>query len=157
MRKVPPAANPDSYVAGLRGWQRMCVERLRAAVLRAGPIEETIKWGNLVYLANGPVAVIRAEETRVLLGFWRGKRLVEIEPTLKPSGKYEMATIQIGEGPAISPAKATRLIRAARALNETLGDPTKDAPKRKPVAKRAKPARRPVGKKGKGSKARPPG
>ena len=146
MRKVPPATNPDSYVASLHGWQRACVERLRAAVLRAAPIEETIKWGNLVYLANGPVAVIRAEETRVLFGFWRGKRLVEIEPTLKPSGKYEMATIQIGEGPAISSMKATRLVRAACSLNKTLGDPTKDAPKRKSVVKRAKPARRPTGK-----------
>ena len=146
MRKVPPAANPDAYVASLSGWQRACVERLRAAVLRAGPIEETIKWGNLVYLANGPVAVIRAEETRVLFGFWRGKRLVEIEPRLKPSGKYEMATIHIGDGPAISPAKATRLMRTARALNETLGDPTKDAPKRKSAVKRARPTRRPAGK-----------
>ena len=146
MRKVPPAANPESYVASLQGWQRACVERLRAAVLRAGPIEETIKWGNLVYLANGPVAVIRAEETRVLFGFWRGKRLTGIEPGLKPSGKYEMATIQIGEGPAISPTKATQLIRAARLLNEALGDPTKDAPKRKSVMKRPKPARRPAGK-----------
>ena len=130
MRKAPPAANPDAYVAGLSGWQRTCVERLRAAVRRAGPLEEAIKWGHLVYSTNGPLALIRAEETRVLFGFWRGKRLVEIEPKLKPSGKYEMATIQIGEGPAISPAKVTRLIRAACALNETLGDPTKDAPKR---------------------------
>jgi len=147
MRKAPPAANPDSYVAGLNGWQRDCVERLRAAVRRAGPLEEAIKWGHLVYSANGPVALIRAEETRVLFGFWRGKRLVGTEPGLKPSGKYEMATIQmIEEGPAISPAKATRLIRAARALNETLGDPTKDAPKRKSVVKRAKPAPRPAGR-----------
>jgi len=146
MRKVPPAANPDAYVAGLLGWQRACVERLRAAVLRAGALDEVIKWGNIVYFANGPVALIRAEETRVLFGFWRGKRLVGIEPALKPSGKYEMATIQIGEGPAISPAKATRLIRAARLLNESLGDPTKDAPKRKSAVKRAKPVRRPAGK-----------
>ncbi|MEO8301818.1 MAG: DUF1801 domain-containing protein [Rhizomicrobium sp.] len=146
MRKIPPAANPDSYVASLRGWQRACVERLRAAVHRAGPLEETIKWGNLVYLANGPVAVIRAEETRVLFGFWRGKRLTGIEPRLKPSGKYEMATIHIGEGPATSPTRATQLIRAACVLNETLGDPTKDAPKRKSRVKRAKPARRPAGK-----------
>jgi len=57
-----------------------------------------------------------------------------------------MATIQIGEGPAISPIKAKRLIRAARSLNETLGDPTKDAPKRKAAVKRAKPPRRPAGK-----------
>src|SRR5262245_8181948 len=118
MRKVPPAANPDAYVASLRGWQRACVEKLRAAILRAGPLHEVIKWGKIVYFANCPVALIRAEETRVLFGFWRGKRLVEIEPSLKPSGKYEMATIQIGEeGPSIISAKATRLIRAARALN----------------------------------------
>ena len=145
MRKVPPAANPDAYVAKLSGWQRSCVEKLRTAVRRAGPLEETIKWGNIVYFANGPVALIRAEETRVLFGFWRGKRLVEIEPALKPSGKYEMATIQLGEGTAISAVKVTRLVRAARALNEKLGDPTKDAPK--PKAKRARAVRRPPGKK----------
>jgi hypothetical protein len=110
-------------------------------VLRAGPLGEVIKWGNLVYFANGPVALIRAEETRVLFGFWRGQRLVELEPALKPSGKYEMATIQIGEeGRSIGAAKATRLISAARALNQTLGDPTKAAPKRKPATKRANPA-----------------
>jgi hypothetical protein len=148
MRKGSPASNPDSYVADLRGWQLACVAQLRAALRRAGRLEETIKWGHLVYFANGPVALIRAEETRVLFGFWRGKRLVGIEPELKPSGKYEMATIQIGEeGPAISPTKAARLVRAARLLNEALGDPTKDAPKRKSVAKRAKPARTPAGKK----------
>lgn len=146
MRKVPPAADPDAYVADLRGWQRAYVQRLRAAVRRAGSLEEVIKWGNLVYLANGPVAVIRAEETRVLFGLWRGKRLTGIEPALKPSGKYEMATIQIAEGTPISPAKVMRLIRAARALNQTLGDPTKEAPKRKRAVKRAKPARRSAGR-----------
>lgn len=143
MRKVPPPANPDSYVASLDGWQRGCVERLRAAVRRAGPLEETIKWGHLVYFANGPVALIRAEETRVLFGFWRGKRLTDMEPSLKPGGKYELATIQIGEGTVVSPTKATRLIRAACALNAQLGDPAKAAPKRKMAVKRAKPARRP--------------
>ncbi len=131
MRKLPPAADPDAYLAALRGWQRACVAKLRAAVRRAGPLDEVIKWGNLVYLANGPVALIRAEETRVLLGLWRGKRLTDIEPSLKPSGKYEMATIHLGEGAAVAAAKITRLIRAARALNQSLGDPTKDAPKRR--------------------------
>jgi hypothetical protein len=110
-------------------------------------LEEAVKWGHLVYVANGPVALIRAEETRVLFGFWRGKRLVEIEPSLKPSGKYEMATIQIGEGPAISPTKVMRLVRAAVSLNEKLGDPTKAAPKRKSRVKGGMPARNPVGKK----------
>src|SRR4051812_44074416 len=104
MRKTPPAADPESYVASLRGWQRACVARLRAAVRRVGALDEVVKWGHLVYVANGPVALIRAEETRVLFGFWRGKRLVELEPRLTPSGKYEMATIQISDGPAIGPA-----------------------------------------------------
>ena len=146
MRKVPPAADPDAYVASLSGWQRSCVEKLRAAILRAGALDEVIKWGNIVYFANGPVALIRAEETRVLFGFWRGKRLTGIEPALKPSGKYEMATIQLGDGAAINSAKVTRLVRAARALNEKLGDPTKSAPNRKAPVKRAKSARRPVGR-----------
>ena len=42
-----------------------------------------MKWGHLVYLSNGPVLLIRAEEKRVLFGFWRGKRLREIAPRLK--------------------------------------------------------------------------
>jgi hypothetical protein len=135
MRKAPPAANPDAYVASLRGWQRSCVERLRAGVLRGGPLEETIKWGNIVYFANGPVAVIRAEETRVLFGFWRGKRLREIEPRLKAGGKYEMATLELREGDTIKPAVATRLAREAVALNKSVGDPTKIA--KKGAAKKA--------------------
>jgi hypothetical protein len=144
MRKTTPAADPDAYVAALKGWQQVCVKRLRAAVRRAKPQDEVVKWGHLVYFANGPVALIRAEETRVLLGFWRGQRLTEIEPRLKPGGKYEMATLVIEDGSSISPAQATRLMRAAVALNRTLGDPTKAAPPRKPrAAKRPHAARRP--------------
>lgn len=124
MRKVAPAADPDAYVDALGGWQRDCVKSLRAAVRKAKPQEETIKWGHLVYFANGPVALIRAEETRVLFGFWRGQRLVEIEKRLKPGGKYEMATIVIREGETLTPARATQLMKAAIALNRKLGDPT---------------------------------
>jgi hypothetical protein len=127
MRKVAPAATPDAYVDALNGWQLECVTRLRAAVRRAKPQDEAVKWGHLVYFANGPVALIRAEETRVLFGFWRGQRLIEIEPRLKPGGKYQMATIEIREGKTVSPARATQLIRAAIRLNRTLGDPTKIA------------------------------
>ncbi len=131
MRKAKPAADPEAYVAALGGWQLACVKRLRAALRRAKSVEEVIKWGNLVYFAGGPVAVIRAEKTRVLFGFWRGERLIELEPRLKPGGKYEMATIEIREGAGISPARATQLMREAVLLNNKLGDPTKAALKRK--------------------------
>ena len=126
-------ATPDDYMAALRGWQRDCVIGLRKAVLAVKSLEEVIKWGHLVYMCNGPVLLIRAEEERVLFGFWRGQRLLELEPRLKPSGKYEMATIELCEGDSLKPTVSRRLAKEARALNEKLGDPRVDA---KPTAKR---------------------
>ena len=127
MKKSKPAGSPAKYVASLRGWQAGVVRRLRAAVGAAATLEESIKWGKLVYFSNGPVIVIRAEPGRVLFGFWRGQRLRRIEPRLKPGGKYEMATIELPEGSTVSPTTVRRLTRAAVALNRKLGDPTQAA------------------------------
>ena len=124
MRKMKPADSPDAYVAALDGWHRQCVEALRTTVRASAVLEEVIKWGNLVYLANGPVLVIRAEESRILLGFWRGQRLCAIEPGLKPGGKYEMATLELRDGMTVAPATVRRLTREAVGLNRKLGDPT---------------------------------
>jgi hypothetical protein len=127
MRKSLPAGDPDAYVLALTGWRRACVEPLRRAVRKASELEEAVKWGHLVYTANGPVLLIRAEDERVLFGFWRGQRLAGIEPRLKPGGKYEMATLDIREGMTIKPAVASCLAREAVALNRAVGDPTKIA------------------------------
>jgi hypothetical protein len=133
MKKVVPAGNPDAYVDALGGWQRPCVENLRAAVRGAAALEEVVKWGHLVYFSNGPVLLIRAEEQRVLFGFWRGQRLQSIEPRLKGGGKYEMASLELREGMSISSTLARRLTKQAVALNESIGNPTKDAKARKPA------------------------
>ena len=124
MKKSTPAANPDAYVAALNGWQRSCVEHLRSSVRASAKLDETIKWGNIVYLSNGPALMIRAEERRVLFGFWRGQRLRDIDARLKPGGKYEMATIELREGDSVSPAVVRRLTKEAVALNASLGNPT---------------------------------
>ena len=124
MKKSIPAASPDAYVDGLSGWQRLTVQRLRAAVVANTDLDEVIKWGHLVYLSNGPVLLIRAEEHRVLFGFWRGKRLREIEDRLKPSGKYEMATVELRQNEEVSAGVVRRLVKAAVGFNETLGNPT---------------------------------
>jgi len=130
MKRSAPAESPDAYVAALAGWRRACVDELRAAVRGAGRLDEVIKWGHLVYLAAGPVLLIRAEEERVLLGFWRGQRLRELEPRLKPGGRYEMASVELREGDTLAPATVRRLTAHAVALNEREGDPTRIAKKR---------------------------
>jgi hypothetical protein len=127
MKKATPAASPDAYVASLKGWRHACVEHLRANVRKAKGLEEVIKWGHLVYLSNGPALLIRAEEQRVLFGFWRGQRLRDIDPRLKPGGKYEMATVELREGDSVSAAIVRRLVNEAIALNSTLGNPTEAA------------------------------
>ncbi|WP_332741595.1 DUF1801 domain-containing protein [Hydrogenophaga sp.] len=130
MKKSVPASTPDGYVASLDGWQRTYVEALRAAVVGAAPqITETVKWGHLVYLVNGPVLLIRAEDHRVLFGFWRGKNLRHIEPRLRPGGKYTMATLELVEGTPLERATVIRLVHEAVALNLSLGDPTELPPR----------------------------
>jgi hypothetical protein len=122
MKKSVAASSPDAYVAALTGWRHACVEELRSAVSAAARLKEVIKWGNLVYLANGPVLMIRAEGDRVLLGFWRGQRLRDLEPRLRPGGKYEMATLELRSGDRILPAMVKRLTLAGVRLNVEMGE-----------------------------------
>jgi hypothetical protein len=124
MKKMRPAESPDAYVDALDGWRQRIVKGLRSAVRTSPALEETVKWGHLVYLANGPVLLIRAEERRVLFGFWRGQHLTTIEPRLKAGGKYEMATLELRQGMTIKPATARSLVRKAVALDRKFGDPT---------------------------------
>lgn len=123
MKKFVEAATPEAYVAALGGWHRALVEDLRREVLAAGTLEERIKWGHLVYFSDGPVLLIRAEERRVLFGFFRGKRLTQIDARLKPGGKYELATMVLLEGDGVPPATVRKLVRAAIGFNRSLGDP----------------------------------
>lgn len=124
MTRSVPAASPDAYVASLAGWQQRQVAALRATAVDTAPLMETIRWGHLVYASNGPVLLIRAETARVLLGFWRGRRLRGIEPRLKPGGKYEMATLVLVADTPLERSTVVDLVRAAVALNGSLGDPT---------------------------------
>ncbi|MEY4554903.1 MAG: hypothetical protein RL093_22 [Pseudomonadota bacterium] len=131
MRKTAPAPSPDAYVAALDGWRRDLADRLRAAVRSVGGLTEVIKWGHIVYLSEGPVLLIRVEDERVLFGFWRGQRLRDIEPRLKPGGLYEMATVDLREGDDIAAEVAVQLTIAATRLNREQGHPARTAVLRK--------------------------
>ena len=124
MLKMGAAASPDAFVEGLDGWRRDLVEALRATVNSGAEFDELIKWGNLVFAHHGLCILIRAEEHRVLLGFWRGKRLTALEPRIRPSGKYELGNVVFYEGDTIEPTQVERLAREAARLNRELGDPT---------------------------------
>ena len=119
----PVAETPDAYIAALSGWQLQRCRIMRAAILAAAPFEETIKWTNLVFMANGPCILIRAEEQRVLLGFWRGKRLRDLEPRIKASGKYELGNLVLTEATEVAAEQVGRLAAEAYRLNIELGNP----------------------------------
>jgi hypothetical protein len=125
MKKGAIFENADAYVSSLSGWQRPCVEALRAAVRETAPLEERVKWGHLVYFSNGPVLLIRAEPGRLLFGFWRGQRLRSIEPRLKPGGKFEMATLELKQDTPLARETVCRLTAEAVRLNRDVGDPTR--------------------------------
>lgn len=91
--------------------------------------------GHIVYSSNGPALLIRAEDERVLFGFWRGKRLREIEPRLKASGKYELANQVFVKGDKVDAAIVAELAKEAAALNRKLGNP-QDAAKQDTAKKK---------------------
>lgn len=125
MMKGEVAANPDAYVEALSGWQRDYVEMLRAAIHAGGVFDEGIKWTNLLFSSNGPCLVIRAEEHRVILAMFRGKRLAHFDPRIKPSGKFELANLIVAGPDGVEPTLVTKLASEAAKLNAELGDPTK--------------------------------
>ena len=118
------AASPDAFVAELTGWQAELVTMLRQAINQAAQFDEIIKWGNLVFVHHGLCTLIHLENERVVLGFWRGKRLTEIDARIKPSGKYELGNIAFFEGDTIESERVEQLAREAARLNRELGDPT---------------------------------
>jgi hypothetical protein len=122
--KGQAAAHPAEYLARLAGWQLELVTVLRAAIHSAAPFDEAIKWHNLIFSADGPCMMIHTEESRVLLGFWRGKRLAELDPRIKPSGKYELGNITFRADTPVDVDQITRLAAAAGELNRQFGDPT---------------------------------
>ena len=130
------AKTPDEYIECLSSWQKTYAAALRAEVRAAVPAaEERLKWGHIVYFRNGPVLLIRAEPTRVLFGFWRGKYLRHVEPRLKPGGKYEMVTLELVEGTPLLQATVAQLAKEGAELNGSLGNPTQpSAPSGKSAA-----------------------
>ena len=124
MIKSTAAESPDAYIEALTGWQRNYVEMLRTAFHAGAEFYETIKWTNLLFVSNGPCIVVRAEEHRIIITFFRGKRLAHLDPRIKPSGKFELANFIVKSDPGMDSAVFTHWASTAATFNAELGSPT---------------------------------
>lgn len=117
-------ADTEAWFADAADWQKPIISTLRGAIASAADFEQMIKYGNLFFLHRGPAVLIRHEPERLLLGFFRGKRLRDMEPRLKLGGKYELANLVLREGDTIEATTVAGLAAKAALLNDELGDPT---------------------------------
>lgn len=122
------ATTPAEYVKCWSGWQGAYVRALRDAVIETAPaLVESLKWGHLFYSHQGPVLIIRAEPQRVLLGFFRGKRLLHMEPRMTGGGKYELRSLQLMPSTPLAREKFCQLVKQAIQLNTALGSPVDES------------------------------
>ena len=119
------AKTVDEYIAGLSGTPAATAAALRELIVKTAPgLKESIKWGQPVYEAGGPVCYFRAHTNHVTFGFWRGQDLRKYSPRLE-SGGERMAHLKLAAPADVDVAEVTALIGAVIRLNEKLGDPTK--------------------------------
>ncbi len=115
----------EDYLAGLEGWQAEIAASIRRLVRETAPeISESIKWGQPVFEAGGPVCYIKPFKNHVNFGFWRGAELEDPEGLLEVSGS-QMGHVKLRSVDDIRKAPLQDLVRQAIRLNRKLGDPTR--------------------------------
>lgn len=119
------ATTPDEWMMLWPGWTGGCAMALRDGLLAGAKFDLSVKWGNLLFISNGPCAAIHVEDARVVLALFRGKRLRGLEPAIKASGKYELGNLFFGPNTLVDHAGIAALGAAAAVLNVQLGDPTR--------------------------------
>ena len=130
--RTVPARSPlagltveEWMTAKVTGWQVHAIHALVELMREAAPLAEPhIKWGQPVFVSNGPFAFIKPAKNHVTLGFWRGADLKDSKGLLEGDG-VRMKHLKIPapgtfDGPAL-----TAFVKQAVALNAAKGDPTK--------------------------------
>jgi len=130
-KKAAPSARArgvtvDVYAAKLAPAQRAAFELLRRIVAAAAPgVTASIKWGQPVFEAGGPLCYARGSRAHLTFGFWRGAELAaQGFAGLEGTGS-RMRHLRV-TGPAdVDRARIGRMVRAAARLNAERGDPTR--------------------------------
>lgn len=103
----------DVYFAGLEAAPVKTATALRNAILSAGSLEEDFKWGHPIYRTDVPVCLVKTAKSHVTLGFWQGRRLLDHDPRLEPSGNGDMAMIRFAAPGEVDAEAVVRLVNAA--------------------------------------------
>jgi hypothetical protein len=116
----------DEYIAGLDPWQAEIVAEVRRVMLEAAPaVEESVRWDQPVYEANGPFAYIKAYMKAVHFGFWRGIEILDPKGLLQGSGE-KMRHVKLASLDDVDLEAFPDYIQQAIKLNLKKGDPTKN-------------------------------
>ena len=114
-----PFKTVDEYIQTLEPWQAEIVSHVRALLLRTtAELQESIKWAQPVYEANGLVCYMKAFKSTVNVGFFRGADLRDPKGLLEGSGG-SMRHLKLRSIQAVGPDDLIDFIKQALELNQT--------------------------------------
>jgi hypothetical protein len=112
--KMKRYASFDEYAADQAAKNRAIIGALRRFVKREAPrLEESVKWGNGCWLADGsPVAYVYSAPDHVQFGFFRGASLDDPKGLLRGKGAY-VRHIRLARSADLEPKAFLALLRQA--------------------------------------------
>ena len=115
---MKPGYSPTDWLQVLAPDLREIASLLRDVVLKAAPdLDETIKWGNLVYQRKGLVCYLAATKGYISLGFFKGASLADPEGVLEGKSK-KLRHIKVGNLEHAELHRYAAWVREAAALNQ---------------------------------------
>jgi hypothetical protein len=117
--RADASARVDAFIAGLDGWQRTTVERLRWLVHDAdADLVETFKWGVPVFALRGNVVAIGVFKNGVKVNVFKGASIADPRRLLNAGLEAKTSrAIDLREGDELEPEAFKALVRAAVAAN----------------------------------------
>ena len=116
--------NVNEYVEDIFGWQGEVASQLYREIMSVEGVTGDFRWGHPVFEADaGPICLFNVVGSGVILSFWRGQQMRDLEPRLTATGTYLMADIRFTSTADVDKVNVQQLVRRAIELNQQFGDP----------------------------------
>ncbi len=116
--------NVSEYVEDFFGWQGEVASLLYREIMAVDGVTGDFRWGHPVFAGGGgPVCLFNVVGSGVILAFWRGQQMRELEPRLTATGSYLMADVKFTSPADVGNVPVQKLVRRAIELNQQFGDP----------------------------------